>query len=105
MEVRLFQRQGHVINHGPRLLLRDQALRENPRKFVKVLVDSTNELYTGSVSRLAEIRSESSADVLIITKSNTRANHRAVAVTARTSRGAPISIPVPRQRLAARLPL
>jgi hypothetical protein len=75
VEVRLFQRQGHMINDGPRLLLQDQALRENPRNFVKVLVDSTKELYTGSVSRLAEIRSEICADVLIITKNDTRATH------------------------------
>jgi hypothetical protein len=99
VEVRLFQRQGHMINDGPRLLLQDQALRENPRNFVKVLVDSTKELYTGSVSRLAERRRPDHHE-------ERHPRHpRAVEITARHSRGAPISIPVPRKRLAARLPL
>jgi hypothetical protein len=73
--VRWFQRQGHVLNDGPCLLLHHRVLRENPRPFVQVLVESPEQLHTGSVSRLAEIGSEVSADVLVIMKHDTRATH------------------------------
>jgi hypothetical protein len=75
VEVRWFQRQGHTLNDGPRLLLHDQDLKENWHGLVTVRVDSAEELYTGSVFRLAEIRSEICAEALIITKSDAEATH------------------------------